>query len=339
MSTQITSSKASSTPTADIPPGQQPMGAAWIASIAIYLVLLSVLVLYGLLKIWPHQTTSAALPTGAQAVSTASPGASPAPTSSPESNGRTELPEQPETIYFVGGRLQATIYAETRLLLIVILGGALGSLLHTLRSLYWYTGNREMVWSWVAFYLLLPFSGAILAVIFYFVVRGGFFSPQASVEFTSPFGFAALSALVGLFSSQATLKLKDVAETIFTKPGAGADAKAQETITVAPAETVAPSDAQQTEPKISSIDPPEGSVSGTEEVTIEGIGFDSNPTVLIGNLPATIISATSTTIKATTPPSGAVGVVDVEVSNASGKKATLSKAFTYVADATTNNNN
>ena len=84
-----------------------------------------------------------------------------------------------------------------------------------------------MVWSWVGFFVLLPFTGAILAVIFYFVVRGGFFSPQASFENTSPFGFAALSALVGLFSPQATLKLKEIAETIFTKPAAGGDAKSQ----------------------------------------------------------------------------------------------------------------
>lgn len=105
--------------------------------------------------------------------------------------------------------------------------------MHALRSLYWYTGNREMVWSWAALYLLLPFTGAILAVIFYFVVRGGFFSPQASFENTSPFGFAALSALVGLFSPQATLKLKEVAETIFTKPGPGKDTKAQDIVSPA----------------------------------------------------------------------------------------------------------
>src|SRR4030095_1718544 len=142
---------------------------------------------------------------------------------------KKELPD-PEIIYFFSGRLPAVIYLETRLLLLVMLAGALGSLMHSLRSLYWYTGNRMMVWSWVGFYLLLPFTGAMLAVIFYFVVRGGFFSPQASFDNTSPFGFAALSALVGLFSPQATLKLKEVAETIFTKPGAGKDTKPQETV-------------------------------------------------------------------------------------------------------------
>jgi hypothetical protein len=84
----------------------------------------------------------------------------------------------------------------------VILAGALGSLIHAVRSVYWYVGNRELVWSWLAKYVVLPFLGAALAVVFYFVIRGGFFSPQAGFEQTSPFGFAALAAMVGMFSEQ-----------------------------------------------------------------------------------------------------------------------------------------
>lgn len=246
----------SSTGPAKVPPGQSPMGAIPIGAVALYLVVISIVVLYGLLKLWPHPTPSGEPRTDVTAAASPSPGASvsPAaspspgatalavasplplaspspvaiPTPSPASNGRTRLPD-PERVYFFWGRFSANIYAETRLLLIVMLAGALGSLMHSLRSLYWYTGNREMVWSWAAFYMLLPLTGSILAVIFYFVVRGGFFSPQASFENTSPFGFAALSALVGLFSPQATLKLKEVAETIFSKPAPGKNAEVQET--------------------------------------------------------------------------------------------------------------
>lgn len=252
-------------------PGEFLMSAESIIAVAIYLVMLSVLILYGLVKLWPHPTPSglpkdsvraaAAAPSPAPPVGPPSPAPSPSPAgaiagASPPGTPRPSIapspitsptppatpspsptppPDErtkqgdPEAISFFSGWFTVNVYAETRLLLLVMLAGALGSLLHALRSLYWYTGNRMMVWSWAAFYLLLPFTGAVLAVIFYFVVRGGFFSPQASFEQTSPFGFAALSALVGLFSSQATLKLKDVAETIFTKPGSGSDAKTQET--------------------------------------------------------------------------------------------------------------
>jgi hypothetical protein len=327
MSAQATTLNADSTTStaqakADTPPGQKPMGAIWIALVAIYLILISIVVLYGLLKLWPHPTPSGE--PREDAVATAPASASAVPSSSPATNGKTALPD-PERIYFLGGRYQADIYAETRLLLIVMLAGGLGSLLHSLRSLSWYTGNREMVWSWALLYVLLPFTGAILATIFYFVVRGGFFSPQASFENTSPFGFAALSALVGLFSPQAVLKLKDVAETVFTKPGAGADSKTQESVSASQAPHAAPT--------ISSITPVQGSTSGEQPVTIAGTGFASNPTVLIGNLPAKIVSSTATSINATTPPSATgATVVDVEVSNPDGKKATLSQGYTYVVD-------
>jgi hypothetical protein len=76
-----------------------------------------------------------------------------------------------------------------------------------------------------------PFAGTALAVVFYLVIRGGFFSPQAGFKETSPFGFAALAAIVGMFSEQAVLKLKEVAETVLAKPKPGEDAKPQDTDT------------------------------------------------------------------------------------------------------------
>jgi hypothetical protein len=119
------------------------------------------------------------------------------------------------------------MWDEQRLLLLVILGGALGTLVHSLRSVYWYIGNRNLVKSWMAMYFMLPFAGAALALVFYLVVRGGFFSPQSSFQQTSPFGFAAFAALIGMFSSQAVLKLKEVAEVMLSKPLGGANPQPQ----------------------------------------------------------------------------------------------------------------
>jgi hypothetical protein len=344
--------------TAKKSPDQQQMGTLWIVLIGLYLVAISVLVLYGLVKLWPHPTPSGeprsdvpatASPAAGTAASqaspiatatpqaTASPGSSPVtataantPAVTPSNQGSPtptpagKLPD-PELISFFGGRFQAKIYAETRLLLLVILAGALGSLMHALRSLYWYTGNREMVPSWAAQYLLLPFTGSILAVIFYFVVRGGFFSPQASFENTSPFGFAALSALVGLFSPQATLKLKEVAETIFTKPGPGKDTAPQESA------SRKPSDATATAPQITGINPESGPPSGNTPLVIEGTGFATGVKVTVGSLPAEIISASSTSIQVTTPASASgAAVVDVEVANPNGQKSVSPQKYTYV---------
>lgn len=52
--------------------------------------------------------------------------------------------------------------------------------------------------------------------------------PGATTKEISPFGFAALAGLIGMFSEQAVLKLKEIAETLLTKPQPGADAKPQQ---------------------------------------------------------------------------------------------------------------
>lgn len=268
---------------------------------------------------------TAATATGASgtAATNAQPNTPATSRSEPSPPPRRQLPD-PETISFVGGRFKPQIYLETRLLLLVMLCGALGSLMHALRSLYWYTGNRKMVWSWVAFYLLLPFTGAMLAVIFYLVVRGGFFSPQASTETTSPFGFAALSALVGLFSPQATLKLKEVAETIFTKPAAGADHKPQGSHD---AQSASPA------PTISSVSPSTGKSTGTEKVTIAGTGFVNGAQVRFGGIGGTVVSTSSTAIEVITPASSSgPGAVDILITNPDGTTVTLAKGYTYLAN-------
>ncbi len=62
--------------------------------------------------------------------------------------------------------------------------------------------------------------GMGLALILYFTLRGGFFSPVANGENTAsqivnPFGFAAIAALAGMFSKQATDKLKELFDGLF----------------------------------------------------------------------------------------------------------------------------
>ncbi len=176
--------------------GASLVGPIGVILITAYLILASILLLYSLVQFWPPPTPA----TGS------------APTSSP--------------VAFLFWTL--AVSDEVRLIFIVALAGALGSLVHALRSLYWYVGNRELVWSWLAKYILLPFVGSTLGLVFYFVIRGGFFSPAATIEQTSPFGFAGLGALVGMFSEQAVLKLKEVAETVLAKPEPGEDAVPQE---------------------------------------------------------------------------------------------------------------
>lgn len=211
-------------------PGQQAVSVIGIIGLSAYLAIAIVFCLYGLIVFWPTPTPGGPSPgqtneTATQIDSTTSPQSSPASspsaTAAAQTSPRTTPAPSPGKASAFGCDFE--VWDEVRLLWIVIFAGALGSLIHALRSVYWYVGNRNLVRSWLAKYLLMPFAGSALAVMFYFVIRGGFFSPQSDFSQTSPFGFAALSAMVGLFSEQAVLKLKQVAETVLSKPEEGAD--------------------------------------------------------------------------------------------------------------------
>lgn len=116
---------------------------------------------------------------------------------------------------------------DARLILLVICTGALGSYVHATTSFVSYVGNRRLLFSWAWWYLLRPFIGMALALIFYFVIRGGLLATSASTEHISPFGIAAVAGLVGMFSKQATDKLRELFDNLFkTEHGQGDDARA-----------------------------------------------------------------------------------------------------------------
>lgn len=176
------------------PADQEQVHIAWIVLLGIWLTFFAMALLCALVQVWP---------------------------SGIEKTPGSELND----MYLLFWKI--SISGEVQLLLVVALAGALGAMVHSLRSFYWYVGNQELAKSWFAMYLFLPVVGMVLSVVFYFVFRGGFFSPQANIADTSPFGFAALSSLVGLFSQQAILKLKLVAETVLSEVPPGDDSHPQ----------------------------------------------------------------------------------------------------------------
>lgn len=217
------------------------------------------------------------------------------------------------------------LWDEQRLLMLVLLGGALGGLLHVLRSFGWYVGNRELVMSWLPRYVLLITTGAGLAFVFYVVVRGGFFSPGTSFENTSPFGFIAFATLVGLFSEQAILKLKEISETLLSKPQKGADPAMQGTTTTTSGgsgtttTTAAP-------PTIAAIAPVQAAPGAAiRQFTVQGTGFVAQSEVLVNGakVATTFVSATQLTFDpGTSPATGAV--LKVTVRNPDAQEATTS---------------
>jgi hypothetical protein len=119
---------------------------------------------------------------------------------------------------------------ERQMLFLVMVAGALGSLTHTWTSFGDYVGNSELSTNWIWFLVLRIPIGMALAVLFYFIIRGGLLIPTVpnvqapntanihdATALLNPYSIAAFSALAGMFSKQATDKLAAVFDVVFTK--------------------------------------------------------------------------------------------------------------------------
>lgn len=125
--------------------------------------------------------------------------------------------------YILFGLFHIKITGELCLILLVILSSCLGSYVHVTTSFVTYVGNRSFKTSWIWWYILRILIGVALALIFYFSLRGGLLTSQSSDQFINPFGIAGISGIVGLFSKQATEKLREVFDTLFSVKDQGAE--------------------------------------------------------------------------------------------------------------------
>jgi hypothetical protein len=181
----------SETPEQETPaPGKDFVPRYVIVAIAVLVLLATALVLYSLIAFWPTTTS--------------------------QSSQRSF-----EKVNYFGWA--ETVSRETLFFLVVALGGALGGLIHTIRSMSWYVGNRNLRWSWLLFNLMLPVVGALVGIVFYVVLRAGLFSPSTSTASVSPYGFTAVAILAGLFSEQALEKLRQLASDLFSERPEGKD--------------------------------------------------------------------------------------------------------------------
>ena len=209
----------------------------------------------------------------------------------------------------------------------MLLAGAIGSYIHASSSFVDYLGNRTLISSWVWWYLLRPFIGMMLALLFYFVFRGGFITAgvnsggEGAASYINPFGIAAMGGLVGMFSKIATDKLNEVFLTLFApKPGQG-DAKRGDKLSGAAGSV------------LSAIAPNVGPTAGGTPVMLTGADFVEGIGVHFGGVAASaILVKDPTTLTVATPPHAA-GAVDVEVIYPNQLKASLVGGFTYGDDS------
>ncbi len=149
-----------------------PAGAV---AMTVYLVVLTILLLYAILQFWPSMPPARAA----------------------------------RQVKFLCWEI--SISTDLRILAVVVFAGALGGQIHALRSFASFVGNRKLKVSWFVQYFLTPFVAASLALVFYFVIRAGFFNENMNAQNMNIYGFAGLAGLVGLFSTMAVNKLRRMA--------------------------------------------------------------------------------------------------------------------------------
>ncbi|MDX1402736.1 MAG: hypothetical protein R3245_12505 [Kiloniellales bacterium] len=165
--------------------------------LVLFLGLIFLVLATGLIGLWPQPMTQV----NAEGI--------PIPVTTPEGQ-----PVWKTQISFLGTWL-GDIDNEVRLFALVVIAGFLGSFIHVAVSVADYIGNRKLSRSWIYWYLLRLPVGASLAAVFYLLVRGGVLTGAASSTQLQPYGIVGISALAGLFSKQATDKLREVFETLF----------------------------------------------------------------------------------------------------------------------------
>lgn len=166
----------------EIPESAEAASRGWVWFFGVYLVGLNLAIVYLLFRMWPGQ-----IPIKAD-----------------------HLP-----VTIIPRFLVIDLWTEARFLALVALAGALGSYIHLATSFADYAGNRQLVKSWQWWYILRPFIGSALALVVYFAVRGGLIAGASGAENLSPYGLSALAGLTGMFSKQATEKLKEIFENLF----------------------------------------------------------------------------------------------------------------------------
>jgi hypothetical protein len=209
--------------------------------------------------------------------------------------------------------VDTTIDRSEGLLLVVVFASAAGSFVHAATSFSDFVGNRKLAASWTWWYILRAGIGVSLALLVYFAIRGGLFTGGGNAQATiNPYGIAAISGLVGLFSKQATDKLREIFDTMFrVAPGAGDDARDDSAVNPVPV--------------VAGVEPPSLEVgSSMLKLTLHGTGFVPDSVVSVRRADgdgallereATYVDPTTLTLKLMEDDVVSAGTLEVTVTN------------------------
>lgn len=197
--------------------------------------------------------------------------------------------------------------ADVRLLILVLLAGALGSYVHAAQSFASYVGNAKFKATWTWWYVLRMPMGAALALFVYFAVRGGLLAagtatgPGAANDLNL-FGIMSFSALAGLFSKQAADKLAEVFDTLFATKE---DRKREDKLSENP------------RPEVVSVSPDTLAPGAVAEIALAGTGFVKDSVVKASGkkLPTTFATPQSLTAKLATAEFAGRSEIEITVVN------------------------
>jgi hypothetical protein len=134
----------------------------------------------------------------------------------------------------------------------------MGNMIHLATSFANYVGSEKFKRSWILWYCVKPFTAAGIALIFYLVVKAGLLNFDGGAG-VNPYAIVILSALAGLFTDKASMKLEEIFTVIF-KPKDDRPDKLDE-ISI----------------KIKGFDPKKLSLDEDNNITITGEGLDKHP--------------------------------------------------------------
>ncbi|WP_426190579.1 hypothetical protein [Massilia sp. DWR3-1-1] len=198
--------------------------------------------------------------------------------------------ETKETIpvFCVLPRVCVAANAGTRILMAVMVAGALGSFIHAATSFGDFVGNDRLSANWIWWYLLRPFIAMALAAIVYLALNGGLLlnGGQSKEVNVNIYGVVALAGLVGMFTKQATDKLSEVFTTMFKTTTEG-DAKRSDAL-------------DNKVPVLTSVIPPSVDAgAGSATVTLIGSGFVPGSVVRVNNKSRATVVTDATRLTAT----------------------------------------
>lgn len=105
------------------------------------------------------------------------------------------------------------------LIQLILIFGAGGALVHAVRSLYSFVGNKQFEPNWAPFYFARPFEGAVLALLTIFMFEDSLIEAlPGTITLKNVWTVCGVAGLVGLFTDKALRKLEQIFDAVLTPP-------------------------------------------------------------------------------------------------------------------------